>query len=85
MSAIYEKAVQPLVTKIYSSKTEEEMLQNFEEIKAILTSMLESEEEDAMDTIITTFYALADMVKVQAVSIRRMQFQIRELEKAIIK
>jgi hypothetical protein len=81
MSYSYEKAVQPLVAKVYLAKSEGELIQNFEELKALLTSMLESEEIET-GTIITSFHALLEITKNQSVAIARMKSQIEQVEKA---
>lgn len=44
MCSSYAKAVQPLIEKLYLSKAEGEFIENLEEQKALLTSILESEE-----------------------------------------
>lgn len=44
MCSSYAKAVQPLIAKLYLSKAEGEFIENLEELKALLTSILESEE-----------------------------------------
>jgi len=84
MSNSYEKAVQPLVAKIYLAKSEGELIQNFEEVKALLTSMLESDEIET-GTVITAFHALLEMAKIQSVAIARMRSQIEQVEKDLKK
>lgn len=84
MSTYYEKAVQPLVAKMHLAKSEDELIQNFTELKALMTSMLESEEIEAA-TITTCFYALLEMAKVQSIAIVRIKSQIEKMEKHIEK
>jgi len=81
MSSSYEKAVRPLIRKLYSSNTEKELVENFEELKALLTSMIESEEIEGGDTVITALYTLIEISKIQSVSIARLESQIEELQK----
>ncbi len=82
MSNSYEKVVQPLVAKVYLAKSEGELIQNFEELKALLTSMLESEEIET-GTVITACHALLEIAKIQSVAIARMGSQIEQVEKAL--
>jgi hypothetical protein len=75
----HERAVRPLVAKVYSSQNEDELIQNFAELWAVLKSMLESEELET-DTITTAFYAAFEMIKMQSITIAQMKSQIEQLE-----
>ena len=79
-----EKALQPLIAKLYVSETEDELIGNFKELKALLTSILEADEIES-DSIITVFHALIEMAKMQSVSIMAMKSKILELERNIQK
>jgi hypothetical protein len=81
----YEKAIEPMVARLIMSRSSDEVVANFEELKAILTSMLESDDMDTKDNIIIAFYALLEMAKVQAVNILKMRSQIAGLEDQIKK
>ena len=87
MSSHYERAVQPLVAKLYLSKTKDEVQENFKELQAIVTSILESEESEEVMTenIIIAFHTLLGMAKVQCMHNIEVQARIDELEKAIKK
>jgi hypothetical protein len=81
----YAKAIEPMVARLIMSRSSDEVVANFEELKAILTSMLESDDMDTKDSIIIAFYALLEMAKVQAVNILKMRSQIAGLEDQIKK
>jgi hypothetical protein len=81
----YAKAIEPMVARLIMSRSSDEVVANFEELKAILTSMLESDDMDTKDNIIIAFYALLEMAKVQAVNILKMRSQIAGLEDQIKK
>jgi hypothetical protein len=85
VSSSHAKAVEPMVAKLFMSRTEAEVVANFEELKAILISILESEDMHTTDNIIIAFYALLEVVKVQAISRIEMKSQIAELEQDIKK
>ena len=80
MSRGYEKAIEPMIAKLINSRSPNELAANFEELKAILTSMLVSDEMDTKDNMIIAFYALLEMAKVQAINILDMKFKIAGLE-----
>lgn len=83
MSKGYEKAIEPMIAKLINSRSPNELAANFEELKAILTSMLESDDMDTKDNLIIAFYALLEMAKVQAINIVEIKSQIAGLEDQI--
>jgi hypothetical protein len=85
VSSGYAKAVEPMVARLINSRSPEEVDANFEELKAILTSMLESDDMDTADNLIIAFYAILDMAKVQAVNILELRSRIAGLEDQIRK
>jgi hypothetical protein len=85
VSSGYVKAIEPMVARLIHSRSPDEVIANFEELKAILTSMLESDDMDTADNIIIAFYAILEMAKVQAVNILELRSQIAALEDQIKK
>ena len=85
VSSGYAKAVEPMVARLINSRSPEEVDANFEELKAILTSMLESDDMDTADNLIIAFYAILEMAKVQAVNILELRSRIAGLEDQIRK
>ena len=83
MSRGYEKAIEPMIAKLINSRSPNELAANFEELKAILTSMLVSDDMDTKDNMIIAFYTLLEMAKVQAINILDMKFKIAGLEDQI--
>ena len=80
MSSRYAKSVEPMVARLINSRSTDEVVANFEELKANLTSMLESDDIDVRDNLIIAFYALLEIVKVQAGDILEIKSQIAGLK-----
>jgi hypothetical protein len=80
MSNAYEKTVHPLIQRVYSSRTEPEMLQSLDELKSLLTSMIEAEDLDAKETILTALYTVLEIAKIHSISIARIDAIVRRLE-----
>jgi hypothetical protein len=69
-----------MVARLINSRSTDEVVANFEELKANLTSMLESDDIDVRDNLIIAFYALLEIVKVQAGDILEIKSQIAGLK-----
>jgi chromatin segregation and condensation protein Rec8/ScpA/Scc1 (kleisin family) len=69
-----------MVSRLINSRSLDEIVANFEELKANLTSMLESDDTDVRDNLIIAFYALLELSKVQAVNILEIRSQIAGLK-----
>ena len=80
LSSRYAKSVEPMVSRLINSRSLDEIVANFEELKANLTSMLESDDTDVRDNLIIAFYALLELSKVQAVNILEIRSQIAGLK-----
>ena len=83
VSSRYAKAVEPLVARLITSRSPDEIMENFEELKAIMTSLLESDDIDVRDNLIIAFYALLEIAKVQAGNILEIRSQVAGLENQI--
>ena len=80
VSSRYAKAIEPLVARLNISRSPGEVVANFEELKANLTSLLESDNIDVRENLIIAFYALLEIAKVQAANILEIRSQIAGLE-----